>query len=335
MARALDNTLTAMNEGVSWLDVTVTGMGRGAGNAQTESLLASLDETEYNPDSIYELVIKHFDDMQKKYGWGSSLPYFLGAKNDIHPTYIQNLVSSDIYGKDEVLDAIKYLSNIEGTSSYSSDLLTTAISFSSTRKDVSGSTDLVDIFKEREVLIVANGPSLQRYQKDIESYISNRKPVVLAVNVSSVLSEELIDYYCVSHNSKFVSQSKYYSSLNKPIIAPLHRFSETEINVLTCSSRETIDFGFEVQPSTFSVEQTFCQSPYDVTFAYALGVAAIAGVPSVRVVGVDGYTSNDPRQLEMIEICNLFKESGEHREIVALTPTTYPVAQMSIFAPKK
>jgi hypothetical protein len=37
----------------------------------------------------------------------------------------------------------------------------------------------------------------------------------------------------------------------------------------------------------------------------------------------------------MIEICNLFKESGEHREIVALTPTTYPVAQMSIFAPKK
>ena len=36
MGKALQNTLTAIEEGVTWLDATVTGMGRGPGNARTE-----------------------------------------------------------------------------------------------------------------------------------------------------------------------------------------------------------------------------------------------------------------------------------------------------------
>ena len=38
MGKALQNTLTAIEEGVTWLDATVTGMGRGPGNARTEEL---------------------------------------------------------------------------------------------------------------------------------------------------------------------------------------------------------------------------------------------------------------------------------------------------------
>ncbi|NVK73373.1 MAG: pyruvate carboxyltransferase [Oceanospirillaceae bacterium] len=335
MSRALENTITAMEAGATWLDVTVTGMGRGAGNAQTENLLAILDDssTRYRPDSIYELVIKFFADMQKNYGWGASLPYFLGAKNNIHPTYIQNLVSSDVYGKHEVIEAIKYLSNMEGTSSYNSDLLTTAISFSSSHNEVGGTTDLVNRFDGRDVLIVANGPSTTRYLKEIESFIKHNNPIVLAVNVFTALSEESIDYYCVTHNSKFVSQSKYYTELDKPIIAPLHRFSGTEKDLLTGSGRKVIDYGFAVKSSVFTIQPTFCEAPFDVTFAYAIGVATIGGAKSIDVVGIDGYQSNDQRQLEMIEICNLFKEANSKLEISALTPTTYPVLQKSIFAP--
>lgn len=335
MGRALNNTLAAKDAGVTWLDVTITGMGRGAGNAQTETLLATLDNNNYEPEPIYDLVIRYFEDMQKSHGWGASLPYFLGAKADIHPTYIQNLISSEVYGKDEVIDAIKYLSKIEGTSSYNSELLTNAISFSGTKNNTSGSNVLVDMFKSREVLIVASGPSAVRYQSNIESYIRNYNPVVIAVNVSSTISEDFIDYYCVSHNSKFVSQSKFYSSLSKPIIAPLHRFSESEKSVLDGRSVKAIDFGFEVVPATFSVHSTYCQAPYDVTFAYALGVATCANASAIKVVGIDGYPSNDPRQLEMIEICNLYSSAANDNEVTALTPTTYPITQMSIFAPKK
>ncbi|MDA0119783.1 aldolase catalytic domain-containing protein [Vibrio sp. T11.5] len=335
MGKALNNTLAAKDSGVTWLDVTITGMGRGAGNAQTETLLATLDSESYKPEPIYDLVIRYFEDMQKEYGWGASLPYFLGAKADIHPTYIQTLISSEVYGKDEVIDAIKYLSKVEGTSSYNSELLTTAISFSGSKNNPTGSTDIEGLLKEREVLIIASGPSTQRYLKDIEAYIRNHNPVVIAVNVSIPLSEDFIDYYCVSHNSKFVSQSKLYSSLSKPIIAPLHRFSESEKNVMEGHGVKALDFGFEVVPAIFSVQPTYCQAPYDVTFAYALGVATCANAAAIKVVGIDGYPSNDPRQLEMIEICNMYNGLARENEIIALTPTTYPITQMSIFSPKK
>ncbi len=40
---ALINTITAVKNGVTWCDSTVTGMGRGAGNTSTESLLMEMN----------------------------------------------------------------------------------------------------------------------------------------------------------------------------------------------------------------------------------------------------------------------------------------------------
>ncbi|MBT9429730.1 MULTISPECIES: hypothetical protein [Symbiopectobacterium] len=67
MGKGLENTLTADAEGVEWLDVTITGMGRGAGNTPTEYLLAVLDKkgSVYYAKPIYELVICYFEAMQK------------------------------------------------------------------------------------------------------------------------------------------------------------------------------------------------------------------------------------------------------------------------------
>ena len=42
MGNAVANTMEAINEGASWVDSTVTGMGRGPGNAQTEYLALEL-----------------------------------------------------------------------------------------------------------------------------------------------------------------------------------------------------------------------------------------------------------------------------------------------------
>ena len=41
---ALVNTITAVSEGVTWVDGTITGMGRGAGNTSTESLILELKD---------------------------------------------------------------------------------------------------------------------------------------------------------------------------------------------------------------------------------------------------------------------------------------------------
>lgn len=332
MGKALDNTITAQKLGVNWLDVTVTGMGRGAGNAQTESLLAVIDNesSPYKPSAVYELVIRHFETMQKDYGWGSSLLYFLGAQNDVHPTYIQNLISNKHYGTEEVVGAINYLSQLEGTTSYNGDVMESAICFDTAAKEVSGTDKLLCKFENRELLIISNGPSLERYLPAIKTYISERQPIVIAVNAVSILPPEFVDYYCVSHNSKFLSEKDVYKNLQRPLILPAHRFTEEELNNV---SNEFFDYGLNVDSNEFVVEANYCSVPYDLTAAYALAIAVHSKAKHVSFVGVDGYDRGDIRQTEMIDLLSKFKKIAPELSLIALTPTSYPIKQESIYAP--
>ncbi len=333
MGKGLDNTLTAKQLGVTWLDTTITGMGRGAGNTQTESLLAVLDKEDsaYDSKPIYELVIRHFERMQKKYGWGSNLLYFLGAQNDVHPTYIQNLLSNPHYGTDEIVGAIDYLSKLESTTSYNGAILNTALSFNTDRKDVSGSDAVCGLFSNKHILILANGPSTARYLDAVQLYIKQFKPVVISINISDVIPACMIDYYVISHNSKFLADAHRYQALNKPIILPVHRFSQEELSLM--SELSLLDYGLAVKEDELIANKTYSIIPSDITTAYVLAVLLESTPLSVKAVGFDGYDKNDPRQQEMIKILDLYNKNKSATEVVSLTPTTYSLVKGSVYAP--
>jgi 4-hydroxy 2-oxovalerate aldolase len=332
MGKGLDNTLTAMNVGVTWLDSTITGMGRGAGNTQTESLLAVFDKqsSTYNSKPIYELVIRHFEVLQKDYGWGSNLLYFLGAQNDVHPTYIQNLLSNTHYGTDEIIGAIDYLSKLEGTTSYNGAILNTALTFTDTKNEVTGSKDVLSLFSDKNVLVLANGPSTKKYREAIQLYIQIEKPVVISINIVDDLNQELIDYYVISHNSKFFSDVDKYKALPKPIILPKHRFSNKELMAL--KGLKLIDYGLDICAKKLQVNDSYVTIPYDVTAGYVLGVLSTGNAKSIQVVGFDGYDKWDIRQQEMVDIFNLYNQIEKSLPIQSLTPTSYPIKKGSIYA---
>lgn len=334
MGKGLNNTLAAKNIGVTWLDSTITGMGRGAGNTQTESLLAVLDkeeESKYQSKPIYELVIRHFEPMQKKYGWGSNLLYFLGAQNDVHPTYIQNLLSNTHYGTDEIVGAIDYLSKLESTTSYNGAILNTALSFNTNNSVISGTLAITSLFDGKDILIVTNGPSSGKYAAAIELYIKTVKPIVISINIIESISADLIDYYVISHNSKFLSDAKLYQQLDKPIILPKHRFSAEELEVIT--NCELLDYGLDVINNKFLANHTHAIIPHDITTAYVLAMLLESTPKSISSVGFDGYDKSDPRQQEMNAILELYNQIECRCDVVSLTPTTYSMLKGSIYAP--
>jgi 4-hydroxy 2-oxovalerate aldolase len=332
MGKGLSNSLTARRLGVTWLDSTITGMGRGAGNTQSENLLACLvkEGSSYNPKPIYELVIRHFESMQKEYGWGSNILYFLGAQNDVHPTYIQNLLSNVHYGTEEIIGAIDYLTKLEGTTSYNGAVLDTALTFSG-GEDRTGSDDLKGMFDNQDILIITNAPSTKKYADDIEDYIVKNKPVVVSVNVTEHISKHLIDYYVVSYNSKLLSDFKLYKTLDKPMILPKGRFSEKELAEI--NHLQLIDYGIDVVSDTLEIHGSGAVVPFDTTTAYLLAVLLESKVSSISVVGFDGYPRNDIRQEEMIVTLSKFSEHPNCMPIVSLTPSSYPVKKGSIYAP--
>ena len=56
LGRAIANSLTALDHGVTYVDVTVTGMGRGPGNAQTEYMLVEMQNKQKIKSDILPLL---------------------------------------------------------------------------------------------------------------------------------------------------------------------------------------------------------------------------------------------------------------------------------------
>lgn len=84
---AFANTIEALRNGVSLLDATVSGMGRGAGNCFLESLLAFLKNPKYNLVPIMGFVE---DEMLKLKAegvvWGYDMPYLMTGVLNSHPS---------------------------------------------------------------------------------------------------------------------------------------------------------------------------------------------------------------------------------------------------------
>lgn len=332
MGQAMANTMTARANGVSWLDVTVTGMGRGAGNAQTENLLAELDGIEhYKPTSIYELVIRHFEPMQREYGWGSNILYYLGAKNDIHPTYIQNMLSNPNYGTEEIVGAVEYLKKLEGTTSYNGNVLEEALTIGKINKPTECASDISQMFFDKEVMLVTNTSNTKKHKVAVEEYIKTRKPVVIGINTNHTISSELFDYYAVSHNSKVLSEIKIYSEIKKPIFLPKNRFDDEELSKL--AHVPMVDYGISLEKSKLEIHNNYSVLPYDNTAAYALCIAIVGKARKITLVGFDGYDVTDRRQMEMNDIFTMIAQQFVDTPIQALTPTTYTVKAGSIYAP--
>ena len=83
---AFANTIETMSYGVSFLDVTVQGIGRGAGNCATELLLGFLKNPKYNVYSLLQFIEKYMLPLKEQgVMWGYDLQYLFTGLLNRHP----------------------------------------------------------------------------------------------------------------------------------------------------------------------------------------------------------------------------------------------------------
>ena len=84
---AFANTIEACRMGVSLLDATVSGMGRGAGNCYMEFLLSFLKNPKYDEIAIIRFVEKHMLKLKAEgVVWGYDIPYLVTGILNSHPS---------------------------------------------------------------------------------------------------------------------------------------------------------------------------------------------------------------------------------------------------------
>lgn len=108
---AFSNTLVAMQQGIEFLDSSLFGMGRAAGNCPTELLFRVLHDAKYELRPVLGLIQKLMVPLREEVEWGYTLPYALTGMFNEHPRTAMALRKSE--QKDEYVEYYDRLTSVE------------------------------------------------------------------------------------------------------------------------------------------------------------------------------------------------------------------------------
>jgi len=91
---AFANTIEAIIAGINYLDATLYGMGRGAGNCPLELLLNFLKNPKFDIRPVLEIIQESLIPMKKEVEWGYHIPYMITGVLNEHPRSGMKIMAS-------------------------------------------------------------------------------------------------------------------------------------------------------------------------------------------------------------------------------------------------
>jgi len=95
MQLAFGNTIEAIIHGANYLDGTVYGIGRAAGNCTLELLIGFLKNPKFDIRPVLDLISQEFIPLRSKIEWGYIIPYAIAGMMNEHPRAAMALRQSE------------------------------------------------------------------------------------------------------------------------------------------------------------------------------------------------------------------------------------------------
>jgi len=330
MGKALDNTLLASESGVNWLDSTVYGMGRGPGNVKTEYLIIEIKKRfnlKINYFSILKLIDNYFKKLMDKYKWGSNPYYYIAGMNNVHPSFIQSMLNDNRYSSAEILEVLENLKT-QGGKKFNKEILELRSQSYKTKSD--GNWDPKSFIKSRNVLILGSGPSIQKHSVAIQRFITKKKPIVISLNLQSLINNKFIDMIAVCHTLRLFADIDSYKKVKCPIILPINSLSKNIKRKL--KGIDIRNYGIQVLSDTFKFGKKSSIIPNPLAISYSLAICNSGGAKKIYLAGFDGYEENDARGVEMDKVFSLYSNLDKVAELISITQTKYKIKSSSIYA---
>ena len=308
MSFALSQEFIEMTQGLRRIviDCSMAGMGRGAGNTNTELVMQYMNRkynSGYDIDVLLDLIDNYIDGFHNQSEWGYSIPYFLAGSYSAHVNNISYLsTKAGIASRD-----INYLLNRLGSSNrkrYDYDLLEKIYLeyLGAICKDDSQIEQLKAALSGKDILMLLPGHSIVTHKKVIDTYCEKKQPVVISVNLLSHDYPINYAYFSNKNRYRYWKSATHFSEYKKIVTSNVT--TETEKDQLIIDFTRLVKCGWE---------------QLDNSGILLLRLLDLLQVKSIAIAGFDGYSHNTENknyvQKDMEKLRNTLNAEEANKDI--------------------
>ena len=331
--RACPSALIAYNSGVDWIDTTVLGMGRGAGNASTERLMLDINEyisddsSRYKPEKLFGIILNEFTELKNQYQWGYNLLYEISSRYSLHPNHVMELMTSrNRYSPDQMLTSMYKLIEQHTNIDLKEKDSVKNLQFKSLWNPKS-------YLQNKSVILLGPGSEGAKHSSELKRFIKNKKPVVISLNTVEYLPLDLVDIFAFLNEFRIVAEFDKIKDCNGKILVPANLVPSEIKNSI--GEDRILHHPVKIESNSFESNEINSVIPYEIVFAYSISAILLGGPNIIYLYGFDGYPDGDPKQSEMLEILKLIDKANTlNVPICSITNSTYPILQKSIYGPQ-
>lgn len=256
------------------IDSSVYGMGRGAGNLNTELFIEYLNENadgQYNAKPLLTIIDEILNDFYLRSPWGYSLPNYLSAKYNTHPNYAGYLdvkKTLTVESMDEIFALMEDGKRVNYDKKYIEELYTRYMATGQVQE--SRLSELREKIKGKNVLIIAPGKS---------SSVEMEKVIACAQTNSDVSISINFDYSGFATDYIFLSNLRRYRELNE----------EKRSKCIVTSNIPAVDCYLQTK---YSVLLNDVDAVRDNAGMMLIKYLILLGAKKVYIAGIDGYSTD-------------------------------------------
>lgn len=269
------------------VDSSIYGMGRGAGNLNTELFLEYLNENyegSYDIKPLLMVIDRILNNFYQRNCWGYSLPNYLSASHSAHPnyaSYLDDKKTLTVEGMNEIFNMMDENKKTSYDKDYIEELYLKYMENGKTQEE--HKNEVISKLKGKKVVLIAPGKSSVDEAEKIIEFADRSKAVTISVNFEYSLKKT--DYI-------FISNIRRYESLDDAV--------KKKCIITSNISDDNAYLKVDYKRYLSSVEAV-----KDNAGLMAVRYLIECGVAQIYLAGFDGYSHNTGEnygsmQLELI-----------------------------------
>lgn len=254
------------------IDSSIMGMGKGAGNLNTELLLEHLNifyGKNYNISPLLEVIDTVINQIHAEFYWGYAPEYYLSAVNHCTPSYASYFYSKHMLPIEQISDLLRLIDDnkkLSFDSAYAEDLYR-LYNENKSINDTETLKILHQLFGGKTVLLVAPGKSMLLAENMVKD-IANRDDVI-AIGVNTMF--EFNEYIIATRKDIFTKAVED----NRKLIVPSNITRTMRDNVKIVNYANWIDVD---------------EKTHDSSTVIALKLLSYCQAEKVLMAGFDGFS---------------------------------------------